>query len=41
MSQTREKFATQVNAEILSAIRTLAEKEGSQLQVRRNIKAGV
>src|SRR5260370_35755150 len=32
MSQTREKFATQVNSEILSAIRTLAEKEGRQLQ---------
>jgi hypothetical protein len=33
MSQTREKFATQVNSEILSAIRTLAVKEGRQLQV--------
>jgi hypothetical protein len=32
MSQTREKFATQVNSEILSAVRTLAEKEGRQLQ---------
>jgi hypothetical protein len=32
MSQTREKFATQVNAEILSAVRDLAEKEGRQLQ---------
>jgi len=32
LSQTREKFATQVNAEILSAVRTLAEKEGRQLQ---------
>ena len=32
MSQTREKFATQVKAEILSAVRTLAEKEGRQLQ---------
>ncbi len=32
MSQSREKFATQVNSEILSAIRTLAEKEGRQLQ---------
>jgi hypothetical protein len=32
MSQTREKFATQVNAEILSAVRELAEKEGRQLQ---------
>jgi len=32
MSRTREKFATQVNAEILSAVRTLAEKEGRQLQ---------
>ena len=32
MSQTREKFATQVNSEILSAVRTLADKEGRQLQ---------
>jgi hypothetical protein len=32
MSQTREKFATQVNSEILTAVRTLARKEGRQLQ---------
>ena len=32
MSATREKFATQVNSEILSAVRALAEKEGRQLQ---------
>ena len=32
MSQAREKFATQVNAEILSAIRAIAEQEGRQLQ---------
>ncbi len=32
MSAIREKFATQVNSEILSAVRTLAEKEGRQLQ---------
>jgi hypothetical protein len=32
MSQTREKFATQVNAEILAAVRALAAKEGRQLQ---------
>ena len=32
MSSTREKFATQVNSEILTAVRTLAEKEGRQLQ---------
>jgi hypothetical protein len=32
MSQTRVKFATQVNSEILSAVRTLADKEGRQLQ---------
>jgi len=32
MSQLREKFATQVNAEILSAVRALAETEGRQLQ---------
>ena len=28
MSKTREKFATQVNVEILSAIRAIAEQEG-------------
>jgi hypothetical protein len=32
MSATREKFATQVNSEILRAVRALAEKEGRQLQ---------
>ena len=32
MSPVREKFATQVNSEILSAIRTLAQKEGRLLQ---------
>ena len=32
MSAPREKFATQVNSEILSAVRTLAAKEGRQLQ---------
>ena len=32
MSQSREKFATQVSAEILSAIRTIAQKEGRQIQ---------
>ena len=32
MSQSREKFATQVNSEILLAVRTLADKEGRQLQ---------
>jgi hypothetical protein len=32
MSATREKFATQVNSEILTAVRTLAEKEGRQIQ---------
>jgi len=32
VSATREKFATQVNSEILTAVRTLAEKEGRQLQ---------
>jgi len=30
---TREKFATQVNSKILSAVRGIAEKEGRQLQV--------
>jgi hypothetical protein len=29
----REKFATQVNSEILAAIRTIAQNEGRQLQV--------
>lgn len=28
----REKFATQVNAEILAAVRGIAESEGRQLQ---------
>ena len=32
MSATREKFATQVNSKILSAVRALAENEGRQLQ---------
>lgn len=31
-SQNREKFATQVNAEILSAVRSLAQSEGRQIQ---------
>ena len=32
MPPVREKFATQVNTEILSALRILAKKEGRQLQ---------
>ncbi len=32
MPVVREKFATQVNSAILSAVRTLAEKEGRQIQ---------
>ena len=32
MRQTREKFATQVKSEILTAVRTLAQNEGRQLQ---------
>ena len=32
MPSTREKFATQVNSDILAALRRLAEKEGRQLQ---------
>jgi len=32
MTQTREKFATQVNSEILAAIRALSVAEGRQLQ---------
>ncbi len=31
--QTREKFATHVNSEILSAVRAIAQHEGRQLQV--------
>ena len=31
-TQTREKFATQVNSKILSAVRHLAQSEGRQLQ---------
>ena len=31
-AQDREKFATQVNSEILAALRTLAKSEGRQLQ---------
>ena len=33
MPSSRKKFATQVNSEILSAVRSLAEKEGRQMQV--------
>jgi hypothetical protein len=29
---SREKFATQVNSEILASVRTLAQSEGRQLQ---------
>lgn len=32
MAITREKFATQVNAKTLAAVRRLAEREGRQLQ---------
>ena len=32
MAQSREKFATQVDAAILSDVRSLAQKEGRQLQ---------
>ena len=32
MSQAREKFVTQVNSDILSAIRAIAEQEGRPLQ---------
>ncbi len=32
MARGREKFATQVNAEVLAAVRELAEKEGRQIQ---------
>ncbi len=32
MSKIREKFATQVNSELLYTIRAIAEQEGRQLQ---------
>jgi len=32
MSQVREKFAMQVNSEILAAVRRIVESEGRQLQ---------
>lgn len=32
MSIVREKFATQVNSEILSAVRSIAQNEGRQIQ---------
>lgn len=31
-TQAREKFATQVNSEILTSVRNLAQSEGRQLQ---------
>jgi hypothetical protein len=31
-AKTREKFATQVNSEVLSAVRRLAQAEGRQIQ---------
>jgi hypothetical protein len=36
MAQTRERFAAQVNSEILPAVRALAKKEGRQLQALVN-----
>ena len=36
MPKTREKFATRVDSEILSAIRKIAQQEGSQLQALVN-----
>ena len=32
MAKIREKFATQVNSEILASVRIIAEQEGRQLQ---------
>jgi hypothetical protein len=32
MAKTREKFATQVNSELLTAVRSLSVAEGRQLQ---------
>jgi hypothetical protein len=31
-AQAREKFATQVNSEILSSVRSIAQNEGRQIQ---------
>ena len=31
-ARAREKFATQINSEILASVRQLAEKEGRQIQ---------
>ena len=31
-SRTREKFATQINADILAAVRSIAQSEGRQIQ---------
>lgn len=36
MPKTREKFAARVDSEILSAIRKIAQQEGSQLQALVN-----
>jgi hypothetical protein len=36
MSETREKFATQVDSEILNAVRQLAREEGRQIQALVN-----
>ena len=36
MSAIKEKFATQVNSEILAAIRGIAQSEGRQLQALIN-----
>ncbi|MGA3018191.1 MAG: hypothetical protein ABSF62_13810 [Bryobacteraceae bacterium] len=32
MSQPREKFATQVNSDLLAAVRAIAQSEGRQIQ---------
>jgi hypothetical protein len=32
MPRTREKFATQVDSDVLTAVRELAQKEGRQIQ---------
>ncbi|HVE48578.1 MAG TPA: hypothetical protein VNG69_03040 [Casimicrobiaceae bacterium] len=32
MSEIREKFATQVNSDVLATVRAIAEAEGRQLQ---------
>lgn len=36
MSQSREKFVIEINSELLASLRSLADKEGRQLQALVN-----